>query len=280
MKKILILDDNGASRLAMVELLSAEEYEVHESGDGLDGLQIVAREHPDLVIAEVLMPRLDGFTLCHMLKSEPATASIPVVLLTRHPPTREDEAFALSVGAEHFLLKPVASEVLVALVGRLMLRAKVLPLAVRGESEYLRGYVARLRHQIREHTSEIDRAQRQSEETNSEVARARAQWLANEREELNRHLRRARTRLDELQSQYPAPPVNLRFDADVSNDMHGIMTMIMRSSDLLLSGAQGSLPEPQAERLFVIREGSRRVLDVLNALRAAERSSVPGGVQC
>ncbi|MBI4787527.1 MAG: response regulator [Chloroflexi bacterium] len=266
MTKILIVDDNGASRLLIANQLVEGGYQVLESGDGLEALQMVARERPDLVMTEVLMPRVDGFTLCRQLKTDPVTASIPVILLARNHPTREDEAFALTVGAEHYLVKPVANDILLALVGRLTLRSKVLPLAVQNESDYLRGYLARLRQQIRDRTTEIERAEQQSEQTHSEVAQARAEWLKGEREELNRQLRRAKSRLDELQSQSLMSPMRLRFNADVMSDIRGLLTMIVRSSDLLLRGAHGALPEPQAERLLVIRESSRRVLDILNAI--------------
>ncbi len=274
MKRILILDDNAESRKSLAQQLTAEGYEILESVDGLESLDIIAVEHPDLVIAQVLSPRLDGFTFCHLMKSNPSTASIPIVLLSSNKPTPEDEAFALSVGGEDLLVTPVDRDTLVALVGRLLLRSEVLPLAVRNEVDYLRGYVVRLRNQIREHNAEIKKAESQAAHTNSEVARARSKWLANEREELNRQLHRARARLDELQAERVLPHPSLHFDADVSNDIHTMLTTIMRSSDLLLSGAHGALPEPQAERLLVIREGSRRVLDVLNALRAPEPASV------
>lgn len=267
MIRILIVDDNGAARLALANQLTAAGYQVLEAGDGLDALQMIARERPDLVMVEVLMPRIDGFTLCRQLKTDAVTAAIPVVLLARNHPSREDEAFALTVGAEHYLVKPVPNDILLALVGRLTLRAKVLPLALQNESDYLRGYIARLRQQLRDQSREIEQAEYQASETASEVAQARAEWLKGERDELNRQLRRAKARLDELQSQSLASPARLRFSADVVNDMRGLLTMIVRSSDLLLRGMHGALPEPQAERLLIIRESSRRVLDILNALQ-------------
>jgi CheY-like chemotaxis protein len=272
MSRILIVDDNGAARLTIANQLTAGGYQVLESGDGLNALQMIAREQPDLVMAEVLMPGLDGFTLCRQLKMDPETASIPVVLLTRHYPTREDQAFALTVGAEHYLVKPIANATLLALVGRLTLRSKVLPLAVQNETDYLRGYIARLRQQIRDRSSEIKQSQLQAAQTRSEVAQARAEWLKTEREELNRQLRRAKARLDDLQSQAPVSPARLQFNADVASDMRGLMAMIVRSSDLLLRGAHGALPDPQAERLLIIRESSRRVIDILNAME------IPRGV--
>ncbi len=265
MARILIVDDNGASRLALAEQLNAAGYQTIESSDGIEALSIVAREQPDILLVEVLMPRLDGFSLCRQLKSDPATAAIPVVLLTRTPPSREDESFAFTVGAEHYLVKPVANQVLLALVGRMALRSRVLPLAVQNETEYLRGYISRLRQQIREKAKEIEQARLQAEQTRSEVALARGEWLKGEFDELNRQLQRARARLEDLQTR-AVVPARLRINADVLNDMRGMITMIVRSSDLLLRGVYGALPEPQAERLLIIRESARRVLEIINAV--------------
>lgn len=265
MARILIVDDNGASRLALTEQLAAAGYETLESSDGLEALRVVAREKPDVVMVEVLMPKLDGFSFCRQLKSDSVSASIPVVLLTRTPPSREDESFALTVGAEHYLIKPVPNEVLLSLIGRLTLRSRVLPLAVQNETDYLRGYVSRLRQQIREKSKEIEQARLQAEQTRSEVAQARSDWLKGEFDELNRQLQRARNRLEELQSR-AVTTTRLRMNADVMNDMRGMLSLIVRSSDLLLRGVHGALPEPQAERLLIIRESARRVLEILNAV--------------
>ncbi|MBI3912916.1 MAG: response regulator [Chloroflexi bacterium] len=265
MARILVVDDNGASRLSLTQQLTAGGYQALESSDSIDSLRVITREQPDIVMVEVLMPRLDGFSLCRQLKSDPATAAIPIVLLTRTPPTPEDESFAMSVGAEHYLVKPVAKEVLLALIGRLALRSRVLPLAVQNESDYLRGYISRLRQQIREKSKEIEQARLQAEQTRSEVAQARSEWLKGEFDELNRQLQRARARLEDLQTRAVAP-ARLRINADVLNDMRGMITMIVRSSDLLLRGVYGALPEPQAERLMIIRESARRVLEILVAV--------------
>ncbi len=265
MAKILVVDDNGASRLQLAEQLATAGYQVIESSDGIEALRIVAREQPDVVMVEVLMPKMDGFMMCRQLKSDPATAAIPVILLTRATPTREDESFALTVGAEHYLIKPVPSDILAALVGRLTLRSRVLPLAVQNEADYLRGYVARLRQQIRDKVKEIEQARLQTEQTRSEVAQARAEWLRGEFDELNRQLSRARARLEDLQSKAVAA-ARLRLNAEVLSDVRGMLTTVVRSSDLLLRGVHGALPEPQAEYLLVIRESARRVLEIINAI--------------
>ena len=266
MARILIVDDNGAARMALAEQLTAAGYQVFESSNGIEALQVVAREQPDVVMTEVLLPKMDGFTLCRQLKSDLPSAGIPVVLLARTPPTREDESFALTVGAEHYLVKPIPTQALLTLIGRLTLRSRVLPLAVQNEADYLRGYVSRLRQQIREKAKEIEQARLQVEETRSEVGQARGEWLRGEFDELNRQLQRARARLEELQTRAVAT-ARLRLSAEVLNEMRGMITMVVRSSDLLMRGVHGALPEPQMERLLIIRESARRVLEVLSAIQ-------------
>ena len=85
MSKIVVIDPNPVARLEMVNLSRAEGYPVLESGDGLAALQVIVHECPAVVLVEVLMPRVDGFALCHQLKTDPVTASIPIVLLARSP---------------------------------------------------------------------------------------------------------------------------------------------------------------------------------------------------
>ena len=85
MRKIVVIDPNPVARLEMVNLSRAEGYPVLESGDGLAALQVIVHECPAVVLVEVLMPRVDGFALWHQLKTDPVTASIPIVLLARSP---------------------------------------------------------------------------------------------------------------------------------------------------------------------------------------------------
>jgi DNA-binding response OmpR family regulator len=104
MKKILIIDDEIKLREAIVELFSFIGYQIIEAQDGLDGLDKVKSYQPDLIICDVMMPKLDGYGfLKKHLASEQAI--IPVVLLTAK--TEElDEIIGKGLGAKDYIKKP------------------------------------------------------------------------------------------------------------------------------------------------------------------------------
>jgi DNA-binding response OmpR family regulator len=104
MKKIVIIDDEIKLREAIVELFSFIGYQIIEANDGLDGFDKVQLHRPDLIICDVMMPKLDGYGfLKKHLASE--LASIPVVLLTAK--TEElDEIIGKGLGAKEYIKKP------------------------------------------------------------------------------------------------------------------------------------------------------------------------------
>ena len=104
MKKVLIIDDEIKLREALVELFSFIGYQIVEAQDGLDGLEKVKVHHPDLIICDIMMPKLDGYGfLKKHLASE--QAEISVVLLTAK--TEEvDEIIGKGLGAKEYIKKP------------------------------------------------------------------------------------------------------------------------------------------------------------------------------
>ena len=79
--KILIVDDEPKIRLLVSNLLG-KNYKVIEAGDGEEAIGIARRQRPDLILMDIMMPKLDGYTACHALKTHPETKVIPVIMLT------------------------------------------------------------------------------------------------------------------------------------------------------------------------------------------------------
>jgi two-component system, cell cycle sensor histidine kinase and response regulator CckA len=108
MATILVVDDRAANRHFLLTLLSYKQHRLLEAGDGAEGLIIVKRERPDLVIADVLMPTMDGYELVRQLRADPDpdVAATTVVFYTAHYLEREARALAEACGVEHVVLKP------------------------------------------------------------------------------------------------------------------------------------------------------------------------------
>jgi adenylate cyclase len=103
---ILIVDDEEHNRELLREILTAEGHEVTEAENGPQALAAVSQGSPDLILLDVMMPVVTGFQVCQRLKSDPATAHIPIILITSlgH---REARLEGISAGANDFLSKPI-----------------------------------------------------------------------------------------------------------------------------------------------------------------------------
>lgn len=119
---ILIVDDEAANRELMEAVLSEAGYRVAQAEAGPAALAQATAAAPDLVLLDLMMPGMNGFEVCQRLKHDPATASVPVIVVTALGQIRSKEA-ALTSGADDFLTKPVGIEDLLARV-RAMLKVR------------------------------------------------------------------------------------------------------------------------------------------------------------
>jgi two-component system cell cycle response regulator len=113
--RILVVDDIEANVRLLEAKLSAEYYEVSTAMDGPTALAMAARDLPDIILLDVMMPGMDGFTVCRKLKEDPTTRHIPVVLITALD-GRGDRIQGLESGASDFLTKPIDDVMLFARV--------------------------------------------------------------------------------------------------------------------------------------------------------------------
>jgi two-component system, chemotaxis family, chemotaxis protein CheY len=113
--RILVVDDDRWIRQTVRDLLEAADFAVGEAVDGVDGLAQAAAFHPDVILLDLMMPNVDGYTACHRLQADPATRAIPVIFLTASPdPSLNRRAYA--AGAVACLTKPFRREALLAVV--------------------------------------------------------------------------------------------------------------------------------------------------------------------
>ena len=110
-KKILIIDDDPDLVEAVTMILESKKYDVAAAYGGLEGLEKVKTEKPDLVVLDVMMPDKDGYTVCKELKADPKLCKIPVLLLTavvsNIPSTHYTQQMGLETEADDYMDKPV-----------------------------------------------------------------------------------------------------------------------------------------------------------------------------
>jgi DNA-binding response OmpR family regulator len=114
-KRILVVDDEVDFVKMLQARLRIEGYEVLTAEDGIKGIQVARKEKPDLIILDIMMPGLDGHSVCDMLKKSALTWSIPVIYLTAKT-GHADELLAMEKGAKYYLTKPYNPAMLMEMI--------------------------------------------------------------------------------------------------------------------------------------------------------------------
>ena len=109
MSKILVIEDDAQSKEVFLDCLEAEGFEAIEASNGSLGVQKAREQSPDLVICDILLPELDGYSVLNSLRQEPATAIIPFIFLTGKT-SKAELRQAMESGADDYLTKPVIAE--------------------------------------------------------------------------------------------------------------------------------------------------------------------------
>ena len=119
MARVLIVDDSPSQLLGMKKIMEKLGHEVISAEDGAQGVEVAKRELPDLILMDVVMPNLNGFQATRSISKEPATAHIPIVLVTTKDQVT-DKVWGLRQGAKAYLTKPVNEAALTSLVRDLL----------------------------------------------------------------------------------------------------------------------------------------------------------------
>lgn len=156
---LLVVEDIPDILNLLDTTLKFKGYRVVTARDGQEALDIIQKEHPALIITDILMPKIDGFNLVHTLRINPETRKIPVIFLSATYVAPEDKAFAVDIGVTHFLEKPVDLEDFLPLVASLLeegIPATQEPLT---DPNFYVGYRRRLEAKLEQKMKQIARAE-------------------------------------------------------------------------------------------------------------------------
>lgn len=112
---ILIVDDEPMTRNLLRLMLERAGFEISEAEDGLKALLMVAEQPPDVLLLDVMMPNMDGLTVCEKLRARPETAVLPIILLSARTSPESVKA-GIEAGATRYLGKPISHEQLIQTV--------------------------------------------------------------------------------------------------------------------------------------------------------------------
>lgn len=159
---ILVVEDN-ANVLELIETtLRFKGYPVVTARNGQEALERITQEKPALIITDILMPKMDGYSLAHALRKDPATRRIPFIFISATYLTPEDKAFAYSLGAAHFIEKPLDPEDFLLTVAEVLTRQMATGTlhSPMDDEDFYEGYRERLESKLRHKQTQISRTER------------------------------------------------------------------------------------------------------------------------
>ena len=185
---LLIVEDDPDILKLLKTTLTFNGYRVSTARNGYEGLEVIRKERPAIVVADIMMPKLDGFGLVNRLRINPETRDIPVILVTATYVTFEDREFAQNIGATRFIQKPINLEEFLGTIAELLKPGAPSSLEPLKDFDFYDGYRKRLEAKLQQKNAQIARDELLLEETPSDqehhTIQAALSRAIKEREEL------------------------------------------------------------------------------------------------
>lgn len=198
---LLVVEDVPDILILLDETLKFKGYRVITARNGMEALEVIEKDAPALIITDILMPKMDGFSLVHRLRLDPETRNIPIIFLSATYVAPEDKAFALTIGVTRFIEKPVDLETFFPIIDQLLAQKETGTTELLDESGFYDGYRKRLETKMKHKNTQIARDENLLKTL---TGRERASFEASlrqsiaEREEIQQLLDQIRDRLENL----------------------------------------------------------------------------------
>lgn len=226
MNKILVVDDQEQNTYLLKTLLQGHGYQVREAANGAAALEIARADPPAVVISDILMPVMDGFSLCQAWMNDNVLKSIPFVFYTATYTDPRDEELGLGLGAVRFIVKPIENEQFVEIIRQVVgeVESGAVPaphLLMQEEITYYRMYSETLIRKLEDKMLEVEAANRALEE--DILQRKKAE------QEITRLLRESQRRLSQLEALHS---IDLAINA--SMDLNMTLNIVLKHCQSLL----------------------------------------------
>ncbi|MEK7560484.1 MAG: response regulator [Patescibacteria group bacterium] len=170
--KMLVVDDKEEGVLLLRTIFEHQNYDVMTASNGEEAWKKIQKELPDIIISDILMPEMDGFTLCHKVKQDEELRFIPFIILTATYLEKKDEWLALKTGADLFLRKPITPQALIQEVTGILQDALAKKLVSDDppfqKTAFLEIHSDRLLEKLEEKTQEIEMQRKGRNSTNAD----------------------------------------------------------------------------------------------------------------
>ncbi len=117
MVDILVVEDSPTVQYVLTDMLVSGGYQVLKAVDGEEALRVAVERQPQLILLDVILPKLNGYQVCRQLKATPETAHIPIIMITSKSKD-SDRHWAIEQGADDYIVKPFESQAVLETVGR------------------------------------------------------------------------------------------------------------------------------------------------------------------
>jgi CheY-like chemotaxis protein len=156
---ILVVEDIPDTLELVNVTLTFKGYQVITARNGKEALDAIQKGHPALIVTDILMPQMDGFSLVHRLRIDPDTRGIPVIFLSATYVAPEDKEFAAAIGVTRFIEKPIVIEEFLRAVAELLSRGTLADSKPLDARKFFEGYRERLEVKLKQKVSQIARTE-------------------------------------------------------------------------------------------------------------------------
>lgn len=254
---VLIVDDHGPNRRLLQAQLAAADVVVFEASDGVEGLATLQREKIDVIVSDILMPRMDGYRFCYEVRADPRFKTIPFIFYTATYTSETDEKLSLELGADKFLRKPAGVAEMAAAIREAMSspRRAIERVERPDDLNLMKVYSERLVAKLEDRNLELEAARADLRRANASLEERVKQRTA-ELEAANRQLE--------------------SFAFFVSHELRAPLRAIEGFTGMLRENFAAELPE-EASRLFrVVERNTTRmgqlIEDLLNFCRLGQQA--------
>ncbi len=251
MRSVLIVDDIADNLYFLEVLLKGNGFEVHSASNGAEALETARNTPPDLILSDILMPIMDGYALCREWQADERLKQIPFIFYTATFTEQKDEALALSLGADRFIIKPQEPEALMKIIH------EVLASSGRGERNASEDAPRTEGALVREYSEALFRKLEKKMADLEQVNQELTQSISEQK------------RLEEQLRQTQKMEAIGRFSTGIAHDINNILTVIIGYGDMI----QRKMPTdgPQRDKIDQILNAAERAGNLTSSLLTFSR---------